>query len=752
MINIDRLKSSLEEAQARVLELEKSAVDNMMFLNIFNSSPVAFGLSDPAGNIINLNTAFIKLFGYEIEDIPIVADWRLKAYPEPKYREWVIKTWQKHLDKAQQTQTDFVPMEVKIQCKNKTQCSALLTGTSLTKSHTGSHLVIFYDITEIKQAKNKIANLSDSLANITASLEHQNKSLEIEKKKALISEERLRLAMKGANDGLWDCDLAGGQIYFSPRWKSMLGYAENEIEGSIEAWRRLVHPDDRVISMFNFQAFMEKKTDQYEIEFRMLHKNGHYLDILSRAFSVENQEGKITRLVGTHLDITERKKVDQQLSYQSSHDSLTGLVNRREFERRAERLLATAITQSQQHALCYIDLDQFRVVNDACGHSAGDEMLRQLGFLLQKAVRSRDTLARLGGDEFAVLIEHCSLDNAHRVTETIQAVIQDYQFIWQGCSFPVGASIGLVSITNKTLNFTELLKAADAACYMAKEKGRNRIHIHRDEDKEQAERQGELQWVTRIQHALDEDRFCLYAQAIESLDTRVGSHYELLVRMVSERGEIIPPGAFLPAAERYNLIGQLDRWVVSNAFSLLMKNTVFLEQINFISINLSGQSLTDESFLDFVIKELKGLEGHSSKICFEITETAAISNLGLADKIISQLRQFGCCFALDDFGSGLSSFGYLKNLTVDYLKIDGMFVKDIVDDPIDHAMVKSINDIGQIMGMKTIAEFVENDDIKDMLTEIGVNYAQGYAVHKPQPFVEILGKSNNVIHIKQKIS
>jgi diguanylate cyclase (GGDEF)-like protein/PAS domain S-box-containing protein len=446
--------------------------------------------------------------------------------------------------------------------------------------------------------------------------------------------------------------------------------------------------------------------------------------------------------IGTQLGrVIERKQAEEQLSYQACHDALTGLVNRREFERRTERLLATVKRDKSEHALCFMDLDQFKVVNDTCGHTAGDELLRRLGSLLQETVRHRDTLARLGGDEFGVLMEHCSLDDAHRVVTTLQKTIQDYQLAWEGRNFKVGVSMGLVPITSATTSLTELLKDADAACYMAKDEGRNHIHVHHADDAELSQRQGEMQWVMQLNQALIEDRFCLYAQSIEPIDGSTGEHYELLLRMIDEKGDVIPPGAFLPAAERYNLITQLDSWVIESAFALLAGNPLSLKQISFFSINLSGQSLTKRDFLDFIISELdkSGIQGE--KICFEITETAAISNLSTATEFISVLKELGCRFALDDFGSGLSSFGYLKNLPVNYLKIDGMFVKDIVDDPIDRAMVKSINEIGHVMGMQTIAEFVENDEIKGMLREIGVNYAQGYGIGKPMLVDELFGQS-----------
>ncbi len=400
--------------------------------------------------------------------------------------------------------------------------------------------------------------------------------------------------------------------------------------------------------------------------------------------------------------------------------------------------MSTVGQKDDEHALCFIDLDQFKVVNDTCGHMAGDELLRQLGAVVQDAVRQRDTLARIGGDEFGVLMEHCSLEHAHRAAVSLQEAVQDYQFTWEGHVFKVGASIGLVAVTKDISNLSELLKQADAACYMAKDLGRNRIHVYHPEDAELAQRHGEMQWVARIHRAVEDDRLRLYAQPIVPLDNSSDTHYELLIRMIDEDGQVVPPGAFLPAAERYNLVESLDRWVIESAFSLLAENPVFLAETTFVSINLSGQSLTRGDFLDFVISQFGTFKIDGAKICFEITETAAISNLSAAAKFISNLKGQGCRFALDDFGSGLSSFAYLKNLSVDYLKIDGMFVRDILGDPIDHAMVKSINEIGHVMGMQTIAEFVENDEIKGMLRENGVNYAQGYGISRPLPFEDLL--------------
>ena len=390
---------------------------------------------------------------------------------------------------------------------------------------------------------------------------------------------------------------------------------------------------------------------------------------------------------------------------------------------------------SDTHALCYLDLDQFKIINDTSGHVAGDELLRQLGNLLPKEIRKRDTIARLGGDEFGVLMEHCSVAQAGRVAESLRQAVEDFRFRWENKLFRIGVSIGLVPITPSSSGLDDLLGVADRVCYQAKDAGRNRIVIYRQDDRQFSLRHGEMQWVTRIHEALEHNQFELYYQPIVPLNGQpeLGWHYELLLRLRDHSGDLIAPGLFLPAAERYNLSTDIDRWVITEAFTWLSALPHDAEPPQLCAINLSGHSLGDEHFLTFVCQQLDQLGLAAGSICFEITETAAISNLSSASQFIHTLKQRGCLFSLDDFGSGLSSFAYLKNLPVDFLKIDGIFVKDIVHDPIDFAMVKSINEIGQVMGKKTIAEFVENDAILAKLRNIGVNYAQGYGIARPQP-------------------
>jgi diguanylate cyclase (GGDEF)-like protein len=383
-----------------------------------------------------------------------------------------------------------------------------------------------------------------------------------------------------------------------------------------------------------------------------------------------------------------------------------------------------------------MDLDQFKVVNDTCGHAAGDELLRQLGTLLLSRLRGSDALARLGGDEFGVLLTGCPLDQGQRLAEELRAAVREFRFVWAEKTFEVGVSIGAVGVTAASGSVSAVLSAADVACYAAKDLGRNRIHVYQESDLELARRRGEMQYVHRITKALAEDRLVLFAQDIVPVTPIPGApqSMEVLVRMRDDGGALVPPNTFLPAAERYNLMPSIDRWVARTSFAWLATRP---DPAAFrLSINLSGTTLSDDAFLDFV-RELFGTHAvPPAAICFEITETAAIANLATASRFIRELRQLGCLFALDDFGSGLSSFGYLKNLPVDFLKIDGSFVRDLLANPIDRAMVRAINEVGHAMGIRTIAEFVERPETLHVLAALGVDYAQGWAVGRPRPLAE----------------
>lgn len=429
--------------------------------------------------------------------------------------------------------------------------------------------------------------------------------------------------------------------------------------------------------------------------------------------------------------IEERTK---QLSWQANHDPLTSLYNRYEFERQLHRLIKSCTEQPElSHVIFYLDLDQFKIVNDTCGHIAGDELLRQISFLLSYHLRETDIITRLGGDEFGILLENCHLDMSTHVADNLLKELRNFRFSWNNKIFNIGASIGIVEVNHLSGSIDVLLSSADIACYTAKDMGRDRYHIFHTEDEESTERSDQMRWVSAIHHALENNLFCLYQQSIKSLSNQ-DTHYEVLLRMNGEGGQIHSPSQFIPAAERYGLMYQIDKWVITHLFSHYhqlsgrKKNTVY-------SINLSGESIGTEGTSDFIKNAILKYKIPARSLCFEITETSAISNLGNATQLISDLKHLGCLFSLDDFGTGLSSFSYLKTLQVDYIKIDGSFVRDMLDDDTARTIVEAINNLGHSVGLQTIAEFVETPDILNALKAINVDYVQGYTLDKPRPMV-----------------
>jgi diguanylate cyclase (GGDEF)-like protein/PAS domain S-box-containing protein len=690
--------------------------------------------------------------------------------------------------------------------------------------------------------------------------EHAEKALQL-------SQERFNLAVTGSNDGLWDWNVETGEVYYSPRFKQLLGLRDNEMEGTYTALLSRLHPEDKELTEAAFEEHLDKGRP-FDIEMRLQTKSGDYRWFRARGQSVRTPEGRAVRMAGAITDTTDRRlaaselfaekeraqvtlasiadgvittdtdgwveylnpvaedltgwtsgaarglplqaifrMIDEnsrkpapnpielvlreernvetaatmlllrndgseipivqsaapirartgkiagvvlvlhdvsrerqyaaKLSYQASHDALTGLINRTEFEQRLALALKSSAQIGRHHAVMYLDLDQFKVVNDTSGHAAGDQLMRQVSTVLQKRLREGDTLARLGGDEFGVLLENCSPDNALRIADELRQTVMEFHFAWETRSFSIGVSIGVVNVQDAMYTITDVLSAADAACYMAKEKGRNRVQVYHPEDSEVTMRHGEMEWVGRLQKALDEDRFVLYSQDIVAISgPRKGTHCELLVRMLDEKGEIVPPMAFIPAAERYGLMPSVDRWVLRNALAIISREQAEgrSEAGDVFAVNISGATIGDDRFLQFVREQFAHFNVPHQSICFEITETAAIARLDKATHFIQELRGLGCHFSLDDFGAGMSSFGYLKHLPVDYIKIDGGFVKDMADDPIDRAMVEAIHSVGHVMGKKTIAEFVDGERVIDLLRKIGVDYAQGYGISKPRPF------------------
>jgi diguanylate cyclase (GGDEF)-like protein/PAS domain S-box-containing protein len=550
--------------------------------------------------------------------------------------------------------------------------------------------------------------------------------------------ERAQVTLEAIADSVITTNIEGRVEYLNPIAESLTGWKLREARGLPlstvcsmldEATRRpIADPVARVMR--------EDTTVRVMANVVLLRRDGVEIAIDQSAAPIRDRIGTITGVVLVLHDVRREREFATQLSWQASHDALTGLINRREFEHRLALALASARESRRHHAMMYLDLDQFKVVNDTCGHTAGDEFMRQISVVLQERLREGDTLARLGGDEFGVLLENCPIEHAIRIADILRQTVADFHFVANGRSFAVGVSIGLVNMADGSLTLAEILSAGDAACYMAKEKGRNRVQVYHPKDTEIAVRHGEMEWVGRIQDALSAGRFCLYAQSIVPVDTRQHSApmSELLIRMVDERGEIVPPMAFIPAAERYNLMPAIDRWVTRTALLTMAQRRGGAREGETCIINLSGASIGDERFLDFIRGELAQTPCPRGAVCFEVTETAAIANLAKATRFITELKALGCLFSLDDFGSGMSSFGYLKHLPVDFLKIDGSFVRDMASDPIDNAMVEAINHIGHVMGKRTIAEYVEHEGILVRLQAIGVDYAQGFGIASPKPF------------------
>jgi len=443
-------------------------------------------------------------------------------------------------------------------------------------------------------------------------------------------------------------------------------------------------------------------------------------------------------------DLTERRRLAAEVHYRDTHDSLTGLANRADFETRIERALNSARDRDARHALLYIDLDQFQLVNEACGHAAGDEFLREAADLIHSCIRSRDTLARLGGDEFGIILEHCEMDDAREVAEKICSRMAEFRFTFEQRKFRIGASIGLVPIDASWEDAVKLLKAADTACYAAKEAGRDRVVSYFDVDGSVETRRSESAWVHLLDQAMTENHFTLYAQLIEPLQVEGnGLRCEILLRLKDKEGRLINPGEFLPAAERFRIMPRVDKWVVGNVIDFLAKNRELVTEAKMISVNLSGKSIGDRNFQNFVHDRITAADFDHDKLCFEITESESINNIESSVEFIEKMRQIGIRFSLDDFGTGVSSFSYLKKLPVDFIKIDGQFVENMTKDPVDFATVRSIQDVAKLLGKQTIAEFVADAEVEERLRDLGVDFMQGFLRHRPMPLENVFTMAGN---------
>lgn len=575
------------------------------------------------------------------------------------------------------------------------------------------------------------------------------------KEKALAEDalylERLRaqVTLESIGDGVITTDADGNVVYINHVSEQITGWTQQQAAGRHLTEIYLINehgdkPNSRYPIGLCLQGGQIVRNHDNHI---LLSKDKRKYLIEDTASPIKDRSGAIIGAVLVFRDVTELRHMARKMQFLAQHDPLTGLLNRHEFESQLQCVLASARTGETEHALCYMDLDQFKIVNDTSGHVAGDELLKQLAVHLQDRVRSNDVLARLGGDEFGIILENCSINRAINTADTLRKMVADFRFSWRNRVYEIGVSIGVVSIAAASGSITDLLSAADSACYIAKDKGRNSIHVYQEDDQDLARRHGEMQWVQRLKDALNSGSFALYCQKIMAIsgESDRGNLYEILLRVKDSK--LVLPDAFLPAAERYYLMPDIDRWVVQNSFSML--KDMFAEdadqtfdQSAIFSINLSGQSICDNLFLEFVLDQFQDRGIDPRRICFEITETAAIENLTRAQVFITELKKIGCWFALDDFGTGLSSFGYLKSLPVDYIKIDGAFICDLMLDPIDAAMVGAINEIGHIMGLITVAESVESKEILAMLKEINVDYVQGRGISPVVPLSTLATAGN----------
>jgi diguanylate cyclase (GGDEF)-like protein/PAS domain S-box-containing protein len=664
------------------------------------------------GRLVSVNSAFVRMLGYSSAE-------EMYALPSS-----VMLFW------SPQDRADFVrkvdadgevrSMEVVLRRRDGTQVVALENSRGV---RDGSGRIVGYegtvsDITERKRAEQAI----------------------------FAEKDRAQVTLQSIGDAVITTD-AGARIdYLNPVAERLTGWSLEEARGRpIGEVLQLIDESTRKPVAYTLDRVLQAGETSIPSDRNVLvNRRGEELAIQDTATPIRNREGAAVGSVIVFGDVTKERRLKRALSYQASHDALTGLINRREFDSRLETAVTSAQRGEGEYVLLYVDLDQFKVVNDTCGHSAGDRLLRDITSLLQTRVRASDTIARLGGDEFGLLLERCSLEQAERVADSIRQAIHGYRFLWGANSLSVGASIGVVRIVRETTSAAAVLSAADIACYAAKDGGRNRVQVY--ERDHGTNRHREMQWVGRIARAVEEGRLELFAQRIMRIaPAECGAHaaaeppfFELMVRLRDEDGSLVPPSEFIPAAERYNVMVMVDRWVVSRAIDLLERGLARTGQLPLLAVNLSGTSINDEDFLEFVQSHL-GDERVAQALCFEITETAAVASLSKATYFMRELKARGCRFALDDFGSGVSSFVYLKTLPVDFLKIDGQFAAHVATDVVDRSMVEAIAKIGSAMQVATIAEKVESAEVLAVLKQIGVDYIQGFHLAEPCAIDEVFG-------------
>jgi diguanylate cyclase (GGDEF)-like protein/PAS domain S-box-containing protein len=693
-------------AQIAGIAIERRAAEDALrnsevkFRGLFESMMEGVYQTSCDGRILVANPAFVNLMGYgsaeELSRVPVA---ELYWYPSDR------ETFVRRLESEGELRSE--------------EC--------VLRRKDGSMLVVMDSSRVVRDKQGRVTGYEGTLTDIT------------ERKKAetavFQAKERAQVTLQSIGDAVITTDSEGRIDYMNPVAESLTGWENREAQGHLIGEALTVveegtheaseNPVTRCLREGQMLGLAEHTV--------LMNRRGQELAIQDSAAPIRDRAGNLIGAVMVFHDVSKERRLHRALYYQASHDALTGLINRREFENR----LTAAVENVRQepvdrHALLYLDLDQFKLVNDTCGHPAGDQLLKQITAVLQSRIRSGDTLARLGGDEFGILLQSCSLDQALRIAESLRQAVRDYRFIWQDGMLEIGVSIGIVEITRETPTVANVMSAADVACYSAKDLGRNRVQLYKPDDV--PERHREMHWVSKLTRACDESRFELFYQPIVPIGSTVHEreHFELMLRLRDESGALVAPAEFIPAAERYNVMPSIDRWVVRQALDRLAHRTGSGVKPFTIAVNLSGTSLNDERFLEYLIAELSSSDLAAGAMCFEITETAAIANLSSVVYFMRELKARGCHFALDDFGSGLSSFMYLKTLPVDYLKIDGQFVENVTRDRVDRSMVEAISQVGRTMGIQTIAERVETAEVLAELGRLGVGFAQGFHIAMPR--------------------
>ncbi|MEG7524140.1 MAG: EAL domain-containing protein [Chromatiales bacterium] len=657
-------------------------------------------LDAKSGRIIEANSAAARFYGHSIINLKKMNYSKLNHQPTSQLRKQLnaisqgnISSYQEHHTSASGTMHD-----VEIQVSP--------TGTN-------GNTLLYLIITDVTEREESLRALRDN-------------------------EQKLHGIIEASVEGIIMFDTAGIVQLFNPAAEMMFGYLEEDIVGINIG--QLFSQKQAHASNTNILDTLGLSPNSIARELVGIRKDGSSLPVRLSISRLELDDQ--THYVTLIQDISESHQAHERLTYLAQHDVLTGLLNRAEFERRLAVLISVKKAPKEHHVLCFMDVDQFKLINDTCGHKAGDEMLQQLAIIIKSQLKEFELIGRVGGDEFGILLSNCSMERAETICSNLLQTIRSFLFTWEDRSFDVAVSIGLSGFSPMEESTSSILSTADVACHMAKELGRNRLHIYHSGDAELIRHHGDMHLVADINQALNEGRFHLYVQPIVSVGDNGKRHYEVLVRMFGEAGELIIPDNFIPAAERYILMPAIDRWIINELFSTQGENLRHWSKLHpekghfLFAINLSGTSLTDEGFLNYLERLFKDWDIPHHAICFEITETAAVANLDRAQHLIERLKSLGCSFALDDFGTGLSSYTYLKDLPVDYLKIDGSFVRNMAKDPVDYAMVESINQIGHILGLKTIAEWAEDEATLFQLRVLNVDYAQGYGVGEPRPLNE----------------